>query len=306
MVRTEERVCARVQRSWVACTSRTLVCGSGRSVQRRTARATTQRYGDGRSAFVTNSHLPDRAALFQAILYDLALPYAGRGEQELRLALTDDLLSHCADKGPTLLVIDEAHHLAPDLLEELRLLSNLEGGEGRALQIVLAGQPAILETLARPELASLRQRLLERTSLSPLAPAEAADYLLHHLRAVRDRPEQILTEETLEVLARGTCGVPRLLNQAAHRALALAHTAGAEVVDAEAAVEALVLLGLDDAATEAGQGDAAGSDHGPEDCPVRVSLLDRETPEGEAIADEADGPGEMARLRRPVIGSRPA
>jgi len=265
-----------------------------------------QRCGDGRSAFVTNSHLPDRAALFQAILYDLALPYAGRGEQELRLALTDDLLNHCADKGPTLLVIDEAHHLGPDLLEELRLLSNLEGGEGRALQIVLAGQPAILETLARPELASLWQRLMERASLGPLAPAEAADYLLHHLRAVSDRPEQLLTEETLEVLARGTGGVPRLLNQAAHRALALAHGAGAEVVDAEAAIEALVLLGLGDATGEPGQGDAVGAGHGPENCPVRVTLLDGETLEGEAIADEADGPGEMSRLRRPVVGSRPA
>jgi len=268
-----------------------------------------QRCGDGRSAFVTNSHLPDRAALFQAILYDLALPHAGRGEQELRLALTDDLLTHCADKGPTLLVIDEAHHLSPDLLEELRLLSNLEGGEGRALQIVLAGQPAILETLARPELASLRQRLMERITLGPLAPAEAADYLLHHLRAVSDRAEQIMTEETLEVLARGTGGVPRLLNQAAHRALALAHSASTEVVDAEAAIEALILLGLGglgDAATGPGAGDAPGTGHGPEDCPVRVSLLDGETSEGEASEDGAEGPGEMARLRRPVIGSRPA
>src|SRR3954447_22435450 len=75
-----------------------------------------QRCGDVRSAFVTNSHLSDRAALFQAILYDLGLPHAGRGEQDLRLALTDDLLEHCAEKGPMLLVVDEAHHLTPDLL----------------------------------------------------------------------------------------------------------------------------------------------------------------------------------------------
>src|SRR2546423_531618 len=148
-----------------------------------------QRCGEVRSAFVTNSHLPDRAALLQAILYDLGLPHAGRSEQELRLALTDDLLEHCVEKGPTLLVVDEAHHLGPDLLEELRLLSNLEGGAGRALQVVLVALPALLDTLAGPELASFRQRLVARACLTPLAPAEAADYLLHHLRAVTDRPE---------------------------------------------------------------------------------------------------------------------
>ena len=128
--------------------------------------------GSLRSAFVINSHLPDRAALLQVILYDLGLPYEGRGEQELRLALTEDLLKHCGEHGPTLLVIDEAHHLAPDLLEELRLLSNLESGAGRALQIVLVAQPTLLETLARLELASFRQRLAVRARLGPLAPAE--------------------------------------------------------------------------------------------------------------------------------------
>src|SRR5262249_25566774 len=66
-----------------------------------------QRAGEtARSAFLTNSHLPGRAALLQAILYELALPHEGRGEQELRLSLTDDLLSHCASTGPTLLVVD--------------------------------------------------------------------------------------------------------------------------------------------------------------------------------------------------------
>src|SRR5437588_1982700 len=128
-----------------------------------------QRSGDIRSAFVTNSHLPDRSALLQTILYDLGLPHAGRSEQELRLALTDDLLEHCTEKGLTLLVVDEAHHLSPDLLEELRLLSNLEGGAGRALQVVLVALPAILDTLAGPELGSFRQRLVARACLTPLA-----------------------------------------------------------------------------------------------------------------------------------------
>ena len=203
-----------------------------------------QRAGGLRSAFVTNSHLTNRVALLQAILYELSLPHEGRSEQELRLALSDALLTHCAEHGPTLLLLDEAQHLAPDLLEEVRLLANLEGGQRRALQVILVAQRRLLDTLGRLELTSFRQRLAVRATLEPLPAAEAADYLLHCLRVAGGRPEKIMSGEALELLARGSGGVPRLLNQAAHRALVLAHSAGADEVDAEAALEALTQLGL--------------------------------------------------------------
>jgi MSHA biogenesis protein MshM len=87
---------------------------------------------------------------------------------------------------------------------------------------------------------------------------EAADYLLHHLRVAGGRPERVLADEALELLARASGGVPRLLNQAAHQALALAHEAGAAQVDIEAALEALHLLGL-----EAEEGAAAGPPAAP-------------------------------------------
>jgi type II secretory pathway predicted ATPase ExeA len=140
--------------------------------------------------------------------------------------------------------VDEAQHLNPDLLEELRLLGNLESRQGKAVQVVLAAQLGLLDTLERPELACLRQRLTVRVRLAPLGLDEAADYLIHHLRRAGGRPERIVTDEALEVLARGAGGVPRQLNQAMHQALQLAHSAGAAQVDAEAAVEALALLGL--------------------------------------------------------------
>ena len=84
-----------------------------------------------------------------------------------------------------------------------------------------------------------------RPHLEPLSDAESADYLLHHLRLATDRPEKVMTPEALELLARGARGVPRMLGQAAHRALTLAAAAGADAVDAEAAVEALLALGLE-------------------------------------------------------------
>jgi type II secretory pathway predicted ATPase ExeA len=200
---------------------------------------------DLRSAFLTNSHVPDRFSLLQSLAYELTLPYEGQLEQVLRLTLTENLLACCAGGHSTLLIVDEAQHLGCDALEELRLLANLESAQGRALQIVLAGHPTILQKLAHPDLGSLRQRLAVRPHLEPLSPTEAADYLLHHLRMTTDHPEKLVSAEALELLARGTHGVPRLLSQATHRALYLACSAGSSTVDAEAALEALFALGLE-------------------------------------------------------------
>jgi type II secretory pathway predicted ATPase ExeA len=223
------------------------------------------------STFLTNSHVANRHGLLQALLYDLSLPYEGRSEQELRLALTDLLLKNYAAGKRTLVIVDEAQHLPGEALEELRLLGNLEGRQGKAIQVVLAAQPALLDTLRRPELASFSQRLAVRARLEPLSFQEAADYLLHQVRAAGARPEAILADEAVEVLARGSRGVPRLLSQAAHQALTLACQAGASLVDVEAALEALALLGLEGeaalAAEEAGPDEAVAE---PASEPVRL------------------------------------
>ena len=196
------------------------------------------------AAFLTHTHMPDRAGLLQAILYDLSLPHEGRSEQGLRLTLIDHLVGRFAEGKRTLLVIDEAHHLGVDLLEELRLLGNLEGNAGKAMQIVLVGQPDLLETLASPRLASLRQRLVVRPTLEPMGVEEAADYVLHHLRAAGGSPDEIIDAETLELVARETGGVPRLLNQVMHHALRLPPTAECSGVELECVLEALAAFGL--------------------------------------------------------------
>ena len=150
-------------------------------------------------AFLTNSHVGSRAGLLQAILYDLSLPYEGRGEQELRLTLTDHLLRGYEKGRGTLLILDEAQHLTPDSLEELRLLGNLESRTGKALQVVLVGQSPVLETLRRPELSALCQRVAIRAEIEPLPLQEAADYLLHHVRIACGRPERLFADEALEL-----------------------------------------------------------------------------------------------------------
>jgi type II secretory pathway predicted ATPase ExeA len=196
------------------------------------------------TAFLTNSHFPSRAAMLQAILFDLSLPHELGSEQALRLALTEFLLKNLAQDRRTLLVIDEAHHLTPDLLEELRLLTNIESGRQKALQVLLAAQPQFEKCLTLPQLASFRQRLMVRCRLEPLGRHESADYLGHHLKLAGGWPDKIFTEEALDIIARATGGVPRLLNQAAHLSLVLAFQAGVSIADAEVAMEACAAMDL--------------------------------------------------------------
>jgi general secretion pathway protein A len=195
-------------------------------------------------AFVTHGHFAQPKDMLQAILYDLSLPYQNLAEEELRLLLVDSAAKNYEGGKRTILVLDEAQHLSADLLEELRLLSNLDGNRGKAIQIVLAAHPSILETLNRPELATFNQRLAVRAHLEPLGVHEASDYLVHNLRSVSDRAKSIFSDEAIEVLVRGARGIPRLLNRAAQRALELASVSEGNEVDVEAAVEALSLLGL--------------------------------------------------------------
>src|SRR5262249_6621290 len=118
-------------------------------------------------------------------------------------------------------------------------------GQGKAFQVLLSAQPALLETLRDPDLEAVSQRLAVRTRLESLGTEEAVDYLLHHLRAAGCPPGQIITEDALDLLARGSGGVPRLLNRAAHKALQVAHAADLNLADAEVALEALAVLGLE-------------------------------------------------------------
>jgi type II secretory pathway predicted ATPase ExeA len=183
--------------------------------------------------------------LHQAILFDLAQPYHGLSEQELRLAVTGHLLDAAVEGAyPTVLVLDEAQHLGRTVLEELRLLGNLETRQGAALFIVLVAQPALRETLATPGLEPLAQRLAIRSSLAPFTAEESADYLRHQVRAAGGEPERIFTDESGPILIAACRGVPRLLNRAASLALELAATNESTQADVEAVLEALDRLGL--------------------------------------------------------------
>lgn len=200
--------------------------------------------------YLTNGHLAGPADLFQAILYDLGEPYEGKTEQELRLSVMDGALTRFAEGRRTILLLDEAHHLSPGVLEELRQLGNLETRDGKALQAILFALPEIDEALRRPDLRAFRQRLTTRAVLERLPTEEAADYLIHHLRIAGARPEAIVSDEAVELIVKASGGLPRLINQATHLALELTCQAGEGRMDAEGALEALSRLGLETAEEE--------------------------------------------------------
>lgn len=117
-----------------------------------------------------------------------------------------------------LLIVDEAQNLAPGMLEELRVLSN-DNGTAQGIQIVLAGQPGLLEVLGRPELAQFAQRVAVNCTLDPLSEGDTVGYIRHRIRAAGGK-YPVFTEQACRLVYRLAGGVPRLVNQVADAALA--------------------------------------------------------------------------------------
>ena len=132
--------------------------------------------------------------------------------------LSDYLLrAHAAGKR-VVLVVDEAQNLSPDVLEQVRLLTNLETNTQKLLQIILIGQPELRELLSRNELRQLAQRITGRYHLNPLSHEETAAYVLHRLR-VAGATTDIFAPATLNEVFRLSQGVPRVINVICDRAL---------------------------------------------------------------------------------------
>lgn len=186
------------------------------------------------------------ADLLQALLFDLGAKYHGLTEQELRLAVTEQLLGALVAGGPAVVAIDEAQHLGPDILEEVRLLGNLETRSAKAAFVVLVAQPTLRERLGRPDLAAFAQRVAVRCRIDALTAEESGEYLRHQVRSAGGRADDLLTDDALSLFAAKCKGLPRVLNQAAALAFTLAGSAGERAVDVEAALEALARLGLAD------------------------------------------------------------
>src|SRR5581483_7563601 len=177
--------------------------------------------------------------ILEHVLQELGLPTAGGGKLVLLQRLGEYLVEHTRAGGNVALLIDEAQDLAPAVLEELRLLSNLETGREKILQIVLAGQPELDTVLADPALRQLRQRVTLRVRLRPLSAAEVAAYVHARLeRAGAQEPARLFTPDALARVAEASGGIPRVVNVLCDASLMTAFAAGSATVTAAVVDEA--------------------------------------------------------------------
>lgn len=156
--------------------------------------------------------------------------YAAESLKDLVDILNDYLLKAHANGRRVVLVVDEAQNLATDVLEQVRLLTNLETNTQKLLQIILIGQPELRELLDRNELRQLAQRITGRYHLDPLSSDETAAYVRHRLR-VAGATTDIFTTPALSEVYRLSGGVPRVINVIADRALLGAYTQDKHRVD---------------------------------------------------------------------------
>ena len=185
------------------------------------------------AALVLNPRLSP-VELLATVCDELQIPYAKgtAGPKELVDQLHRHLLDAHGRGRRTVLVIDEAQNLAPEVLEEVRLLTNLETPREKLLQIVLIGQPELVALLAQPKLRQLAQRITARYHLEPLSRVETRAYVRHRLR-VAGRGDAVFTELAMRAMYRTSRGVPRLINVIADRALLGAYTRDRARVDAQ-------------------------------------------------------------------------
>ena len=175
-------------------------------------------------AYLFNPALSD-VELLQAINADLGLSADSTSKRELTDELNRFLLAQQAAGRRVVVIIDEAQNLTAAVLEQLRLLSNLETEQEKLLHIILAGQPELREILAQPELAQLDQRVTTRWHLEPLGVKETAAYVRHRLSVAGDGREVLLfSPAALRQVYRFSRGIPRLINILCHRALLVGYT----------------------------------------------------------------------------------
>ena len=157
--------------------------------------------------------------LVKAVAIEFGLPVNGLDRLETLSVINHFLLHQVENAKETVLIIDEAQDMTDELLEQVRLLSNLETDNRKLLQIVLMGQPELRDRLNNPRLRQLRQRITVRYHLPPLNRYEVNEYIHHRLQVAGAKGAPYFTQLALWRVYRYSQGIPRLLNAICDKAL---------------------------------------------------------------------------------------
>lgn len=205
--------------------------GTGKTLLLRCLLRLLQESEDIAYAYLFNSRLSSIEFL-QYALADFGLATSGKNKGELLLEFGRYLLARGEKKLTTVLIVDEAHHLSEDLLEEIRLLTNLETPDDKLLQIVLVGQPELDDKLDSFGLRQLKQRIAIRAQISPLTFEETSEYVQQRLLLAgadvhKQSPFQV---EAISAVYRYSHGLPRLINTICENALISAYARQSHVI----------------------------------------------------------------------------
>lgn len=163
------------------------------------------------TALCTNPTLT-RAEFYDLLMMKFGIECSSTLKSRQLAALEEALQRNRTDGRPSVLIVDEAQRLSPELLEEIRLLLNMETPREKLLQIIVAGQPELTDILRRPELRQLKQRVSCACKLNPLTMEELKEYLQHRLTRAGLARQTLFSPAVIQQIHDYTTGIPRLIN----------------------------------------------------------------------------------------------
>lgn len=186
--------------------------------------------GTTKTAYLFNPNLSTLDFL-EYICEDLGVKIKRRSKGQYISHLYQALLDYYSRDVNVVLIIDEAHRLRPDLLEEVRLLTNLETPKGKLLQVILVGQPELNETLNRHEFRQLKQRISLRYHLRVLTKTETFQYIQNRLQKAGLMDPRVFSPKALEQIFEYSQGIPRLINIVCDNALISGYASDRRIID---------------------------------------------------------------------------
>lgn len=207
------------------------------------------------TALIFNPHLEANDFL-GAMLNDFGLGNPGESKSQLMLRFNRWLLEQYRANTPVVLLVDEAQQLSESVLEELRLLTNLETPTDKLLQIVLCGQPELHELLARPSLRQLRQRISLRCSTAPLAEDQTAEYITQRLRTSGATRTDLFSPDAVQKIHGFAAGIPRVINMLCEQLLIEAYCDSRPVIEVAMVTKVAIQNGLHIEGNEEGESEA--------------------------------------------------
>jgi len=186
--------------------------------------------GNTKTAFILNPDL-SQLQLLQAIIEDFGMEVEKKSKMHIFKQLNRFLLERLAAGDNVVLIIDEAQNLKMSLLEQIRLLSNLETEKEKLFQIILVGQPELRNRLNTTQLRQLKQRIPVRYHITPLDRGEINDYIQHRLSVAGSVGDIVFEDRALDILYGYSNGVPRLINLLCDKALLLGFVRETKVID---------------------------------------------------------------------------